>query len=343
MGTSCKKPRMCDWVDEYVRHLQKQSKAPHTIRCYLVALERFAYWWDQSRRSPRSVRRVDLINFWEHTEHLAGWNPKGNSLINYAGYVNRFLKWAETMEYLRSAPHYDTTGIQVEEVELVRMDPVDMGRMLASIEEPRDRIAVALSVHAGPRLSEITGLTWEQVHLEAGYINFYNQKKRRTVRKKITPGLDRELRKWMTLYPTLTGKPCEPEFFVVPGRRPDPNRKGGWLWSPTTKAASLGLRFRQYTEPFIGRVHRQGGSHTLRRSAAQAIVMAAPDPEVGLSAAQHMLDHRNRSQTEKYVGLKLNQRIADKLLEHDFIPDVEAVTQLRRPTDGEGQSETQVV
>jgi integrase len=149
------------------------------------------------------------------------------------------------------------------------------------------------------------------------------QKRRKWWPKPITSLLDRELRRWLQLYPELVGG-YDKRWRVIPRRYLTP---AGWYFEPTMPAGNLTDRFTEYTAPFLGgRILGQGGSHTLRRSAAYALILSYDNEEQGIKAAQHMLGHASRQQTEHYVGLRPNALAATRLLRgKDFLPDVETL------------------
>lgn len=214
----------------------------------------------------------------------------------------------------------------------------------------RDRAAMALLLYTLKRDKELTDLRIWDLDLPAGYLKVRIHKTRQEDRIPISAELDRELRKWLTIYTEEVGE-LRPHYYLVPSRDtqgvPDadgvfrsvaqrnlcPERRMA-TYGRTSKEALMKIGF-----PVVD---AQGkplyeGSHTIRRSGARALYDSLVEDgyDRALRIVQAMLGHKSLEETERYVGITADKRTRDDLIRgRVMFPLGDNVTQLHRSDSG---------
>jgi integrase/recombinase XerD len=162
----------------------------------------------------------------------------------------------------------------------------------------RDQTLLVLAAQTGLRVSELTGLTIADVHLGAGPHVSCRGKNRRSRCTPLTPPTVKALTSWLaeraggdgdTLFPTRTGHPLSRDAIAH-------------LLAKYVKKAAPGC-------PSLD--SKTVTPHTLRHSAAMALVHAGIDPTVSAL----WLGHASTTSTKPYIhaDMTLKQQAADRL------------------------------
>lgn len=253
-------------------------------------------------RKPRTGRKtrgsiaavgITLRQFAEHARRHQ-WLDNGVTLLD---------------EIVKS--HKERLDGDAEAAEPLRIPRQQWPDMLARAEQihARCRMAVALGLHCGRRVSEVVGLQWKHIDWTAQTIRFYNVKRGRWLTLPLFPEIRSEIERWREWAEREYG-PVQADWYLVPSRTPNPRggpaslvilRRQSWRWpvnmtqKSSTETVNKDVR-RLLAQLGIG-ANEGTGTHTWRRSAAQEVAR-----EHGLAVAQVFLDHKSVVTTQRYTG-----------------------------------------
>lgn len=180
---------------------------------------------------------------------------------------------------------------------------------LAETVHMRCRIAVALGLYLGRRVSEIRRMTWADVDFINGDVYYYNVKGGRHGKPMpMYPELRAELERWRDWVTAHYGDP-QPDWWLVPSRalritgansRMNLKRDGrlyplDMTCQSSTDTIGKDVR-RMFAKVDIG-PNEGTGTHTWRRSMATEIKRL-----FGIGVAQRALGHKTPQTTEGYTG-----------------------------------------
>jgi integrase/recombinase XerD len=162
----------------------------------------------------------------------------------------------------------------------------------------RDHALLAVAVQTGLRVSELTGLTISHVHLGTGPHVYCRGKGRRERCTPLTPSTVRVLAAWLD---ERAGCPDDPVF---------PTRVGNAL-SRDAVASLLAKYVKIAVQHCPALAGKTISPHTLRHTAAMALVAAGIDPTV----IALWMGHASPASTRPYIhaDMTLKQQAADRL------------------------------
>jgi integrase len=181
---------------------------------------------------------------------------------------------------------------------------------LAESVHPRLRMAVALGLYCGRRISEVVMLQWRHIDLTSdGRLLFFSVKTGEVLETPMHPGIEKELRwykEWVTAH---YGEP-RPGWLLVPSRKfgseiTGLNSRMGIYADPATwplemtrvaSTATINADVRKMLFKIGIGANEGTGTHTWRRSGAVFIA-----DNFGLAAAQAFCGHKSRETTEGYT------------------------------------------
>lgn len=173
----------------------------------------------------------------------------------------------------------------------------------------RLRMSVALGLYLGRRASEILAVQWKHIDHTAQEVTFWNKKARRWATVPYPDEFAAELGLWRRSAARRAGIP-QGEWYLVPRLLTMERARaaGGEFVTRDPETwpmdffrpmgyASLQMHTRRLLADLGYPPGTTTGTHTWRRSAARAV-----ETEIGLPAAQALLDHRDPRTTLGYTG-----------------------------------------
>jgi len=167
-------------IEEYAVDLRARGRSEHTIRWYTQKLRHFASYLKKRRRTIEGATRADLREFilMLQTTRADANNPfKGArngtlssaTIRGYAQTIKGFTQWLVREEYLEKDPFRKVAVPKADRKELEIVGDGEMVELLrAAARSPspaRDTALVWTFYGTGIRLSELTGLHREAMHL----------------------------------------------------------------------------------------------------------------------------------------------------------------------------------
>lgn len=230
-----------------------------------------------------------------------------------------FVKYMQTRGYFhgKSSPTAHLRYVERKQKGGERKRPLTLPMALelltlAGNRHPRDRMAVALALFTGMRVSEIADLKWGHVKWDDGEIHFPRDKGEDVHRAMFNPGLEEELLRWWAVYneryPGISD-----DWYVIPSRLHGKYRSRldrmnpEWPMVPSRPATNL----HDCLKPLLAEVgvrNLEGKAwHTLRRTFANLWYKQTGD----IRYVQEALGHAHQKTTEIYMD-KHEQREKNK-------------------------------
>jgi len=272
---------MNSYLDKFKIYLQSQDRAPKTVGEYVSDLTIFAQWLESNRDeifTPKAITPTDLRDY---RTHLLNVEKRSPATINRKlASVRVFCQWAIDCRFIESNP---TSGIKsVKEVaqppRWLDRKEVNALRRAAEKSEPRNLAILLLMLNTGLRVSEVAGLTLDDVTLKERKGSIVVRGKGTKVR--IVP-LNAEVRKKLQEYLEQRPKVKHTALFV--GQKGNPLGKQGIQYQIKMLAQNAKL----------GEV----SAHTLRHTFAKNLV----DVQVSLDQVATLMGHSSLTTTARYT------------------------------------------
>ena len=266
-------------VQAFCRTLHATGRSGGTERSYSYLLAQWGRWLDTSGLSWRGVTEAQLESFLE--EYAQTHSAASTGL--FATCLRSFYRWACRRRHVRCSPAENLDTVKrprplpralprwkVRSL-LGKLDQRPAGLDLDQrVEWNRNRLIVRAYLYTGLRLSELAGLSWDAVDLDARTLRVVGKGNRERV---------------IPLHPLL----CD-ELATIAGDGPlFKSRRGGRL-SP----AGVSEMFRKFVR---GQLEVSCTAHQLRHTFATELRRRAVD----LRAIQQLLGHANLNTTAIYT------------------------------------------
>lgn len=253
----------------------------------------------------------DMVTVLDHaatTRSAASINMVQSSL-------SAFFRWCRIRKYMTpdSDPLLGIRYRKVPKKERKRLVTHEFAAFLDCAEQPRDRMALALGLYLFLRSSEITYLRLRDVDLDAGTIGVTIHKTKDYDIMPISRELDRELRKWLSVYQEECG-PLDKDWFIVPAKT-----QAGWgrhALNPPARISRPEEIVKRTLKAYGWTDTHWQGFHLLRASGAREWFEALNDQTIdgALKIVQAHLHHQSVTMTEKYLGLTADRVKRDRII-----------------------------
>ena len=274
-------------VREWLDHLERDGKSPHTVAGYARALRHFARWSRQTYGqsfNPALIIPRDVHDWIAHQQTVKQAKPATINQRLVA--LSRFYQWAMAKGHVRSDPTAEIKGVRRDQRQPKALDKGDVRRLLRHVHaggNARDAAIVELLLGAGLRVEELLALDRGSVTLgeRSGLVVVRKGKNQAYREVPLTAPVRRALRKYLELYPNLK----EDDPLWVGQRGPLKDRSG--IWRMLKKYA----RQARVDE-------EQVSAHVLRHTFARRYLDANPDDLRHLAA---LLGHASIETTMIYT------------------------------------------
>jgi len=278
---------MNDYVDKFLRYLEvERGASAHTLRAYRKDLEEF---FAHVKTEPEHIDLIDVRGF------IAEQIKKGlkkTSVSRMLGSIRSFFKFLCREEYIKSNPAKLVSNPKAPKI-LPRFLSVDDAFSL--VEKPagmefvpaRDRAILELLYSSGLRVSELSGLTIDDIDTKEGFVKVRGKGKK----ERIVPVGSKALG-------AIKSYMIERVLLKTKQRALFLNRRGG-------KFTERGIRRTVVKYARMVGIGGQIGPHTLRHTFASHLIQSGAD----LRVIQELLGHATLSTTQKYTHLDLTHLI----------------------------------
>jgi integrase/recombinase XerC len=274
---------MKEHIDSFLRYLDLQRGASvHTLRAYRKDLEEFSLY---AKKRPEEIEMIDVRGF--VARQLKNGLNKTSAARRLAS-VRSFLKYLYREGYIKANPArlVSTPKVQKPLPKFLTVDDT-----FSLIEKPvgigflrvRDRAILELLYSSGLRVSELAGLTMDDVNTKEGLVKVRGKGKKERILPVGSKAVD-AIKSY--LVEKLLLKKRNKAFFL--------NSRGARL-------SERGIRriVVKYAKMmgFSGSI----GPHTLRHTFASHLLQSGAD----LRVIQELLGHASLSTTQKYTHLDI--------------------------------------
>jgi integrase/recombinase XerC/integrase/recombinase XerD len=172
-----------EWLVSYRHYLRMRNYSPRTIQSYEQVVRHFAYYvWLRRNSDPRK-----LIIFWEDfskarldtsvevrpvfiTDYFSFINSmkpyKAKTTHRIISTLSSFYRFLYSQGVITANPMTGIERPKIKDQELLYLKHSQVLRLIASIEDDRDRLIVRTIYATGVRVSELCGINIEDVDFE---------------------------------------------------------------------------------------------------------------------------------------------------------------------------------
>lgn len=150
----------------FTRYLLSCGKSPETARTYCSGVSLLWRWCARYETTPFDIGKPDLRDWF--AERLSVVSP-GRCHTDHAG-VHLFYMWLKETGYRDDDP---TEGIRIKRGKRLPtkpLEPRELDALVSNAGSERDRLIVLLLAYTGLRITELAGLTADDVDWERGEI-----------------------------------------------------------------------------------------------------------------------------------------------------------------------------
>lgn len=274
---------MKDYIDKFIRYLDLEKGASsHTLRAYRKDLREFS---ESVKCEPNNIDIIDLRGF------IAGQIQKGlnkTTVSRRLSSIRSFFKFLNREGYMKTNPAKLVSNPKVPKL-LPRFLSVD--DVFSLVEKPegigflpaRNRAVLELLYSSGLRVSELSGINTDDIHIKECLIKIKGKGKKERIVPIGSKAID-AMKSYIIERMLLKSK--ERALFL--------NRMGKRLTERGVRRIVV-----KYARA-IG-IHGRIGPHTLRHSFASHLLQGGAD----LRVIQELLGHASLSTTQKYTHLDI--------------------------------------
>ena len=284
-----------DYVEDYLRHLHRRNCKFTTLSSKLTALQLFlSFTEDLGKRHIEEITREDLEAFVEHEQDrgLSTVSVKTRLSAIYA-----FLHFWHDKGLVSSELLVRKIRLRLPEPLPRAIDPDDVNRLLAVLDEVRDRAMILVLLRTGMRIGELLNTQVRDLNLSERKIAIYEAEKNGVGRVVyISKDALCALKAWL--------------------RRRDPNNVLLFYGQGRSSLSYNGARlmFMKYLKK-AGLGHKGYSLHCLRHTFASEMLNAG----MRLECLQPLLGHSNIEVTRRYA------KLTDRTREEEYLRAMEII------------------
>jgi integrase/recombinase XerC len=269
-------------IEEFLAHLQVERRmSAHTLDAYRRDLAALAEWVLAQQQHDLLTLGSEQLRAFVAAEHRRGLSPK--SLQRRLSACRSFYTWLLRHGRIAAVP---TAGLRAPKAPRKLPQVLDADEAVRLVEVPtdaplglRDRALLELFYSSGLRLSELCGLRWRDLDLDAGFVSVLGKGNKE---RKVPVGSHarKALQAWRA------DQKAASATHVFPGRA------GGPI---SQRAVQIRMKQLAQRQGLFKHVH----PHMLRHSFASHILESSGD----LRGVQELLGHADIATTQIYTHL----------------------------------------
>ncbi len=261
----------------------ERGVSPRTLLSYQTDLKAYLQWALERKKDPLRVTHDDLTDYlWSRKSQ----GLKATSLARYMASLRAFYRFLIAEGHLEKDPAVFLQTPRKPERLPRYLTVEEISRLMGAVRGQRPtqvrlRAMLELMYATGLRVSELTGLTFDQVNLEVGYVRAFGKGSK----ERIVPVGERAR---LTLQSYLNRRPVTPasvKTVFLSNRKTQMSPSQFWR---LVRGAAIAAGIQKNVTP-----------HILRHSFASHLVQNGAD----LRAVQEMLGHASIATTQIYTHL----------------------------------------
>lgn len=275
--------------------IAEEGLARNTVNSYRSDLKSFCTWLEAERKSKLTQVSGGIIRSYILSRIQRGYSPRSNARI--FSVLRRFYHWLSRENMITENPCADSpvvkTGYRLPSV----LSEEEVERLLeapdtATAPGLRNKAMLELLYASGLRVSELVGLRFDQIVMEAGYLRVIGKGSK----ERLVP-IGEQAGEWMKRYlaearPLLAKPAVETDYVFISARGCGMTRQAFWYM---LKRLALRIGMKKFLSP-----------HTLRHAFATHLL----DHGADLRTVQMLLGHSSLSTTQIYTHIA-NRRLKE--------------------------------
>lgn len=172
-----------EWLVSYRHYLRMRNYSPRTIQSYEQVVRHFAYYvWLRRNSDPQKlmvywedfskarldtsvdVRPVFITDYFTFINSMKPYKPKTTHRI--ISTMSSFYRFLYSQGVITASPMTGIERPKIKDQELLYLKHSQVLRLIASIEDDRDRLIVRTIYASGVRVSELCGINIEDIDFE---------------------------------------------------------------------------------------------------------------------------------------------------------------------------------
>jgi integrase/recombinase XerC len=281
-------------VESFINYLEYEKKSsPHTVIAYRKDLEQFQEFVKLSFElvdvieASHSEIRAWIIDLVEQELSTTTVNRKIATLRSFYTFLLRSSILTKDPTYkIKSLKNPKRLPEFVQELTIEAV--LDATVYEGSFEGQRDRMVMEFLYLTGVRLSELIGLKWESIDLQAGAVKVLGKRKKERIIP-ITPGLSKNIISYQKNFEEKFLKVSQSDYFIVSNQ------------GKQSYPMMIYRIVRHYLDLFAQTSKRS--PHVLRHTFATHLLNKGAD----LNAVKDLLGHSNLAATQVYTHNSLDK------------------------------------
>jgi site-specific recombinase XerD len=271
-------------IEIFIKALQGQNFSPKTIRAYHDDLVQFTAWLQSIRvdwDNPKRLEKIDVEGF---LHHLSTLNLTGVSRARKLAAIRKFFALLKDNGVLQTNTAAAVKGARREEKEPGILYREQYKALLyEASESPRDYAIIMTFLQTGIRLSELAGLTLEDVDFENRMLTVRQGKGRKDRQIPLVDEEVKALRNYLRYRATELILDDELLFLANNGR--------------SLNVSSIKAIVAKYVKK--AGIRKRVSVHTLRHTFGAH----KADKNMSLATLQALMGHKKKETTLKYIHL----------------------------------------
>jgi len=160
---------MSKYLIQFTETLRAEGLSENTIESYLSDLRHFAEWFrgtNSEALRPEAITPIDVWQYKSYLQTVKGFKPA--TINRRLAAIKRLCRWARTQELIEENPAEEVKGVpraRTAPKALSRREAAHLVRMAQRHGNKRDVAILQLLRHTGVRVSELCGLTLQDLEI----------------------------------------------------------------------------------------------------------------------------------------------------------------------------------
>jgi len=279
-----------DHIEAYLRNQYRRNLRPGTLYNTLIVVEAFMTFIRKGGKGHlEEITRQDIEGWIEHEQDRG---MKAATVSMRLDSLKAFLRFLIEGELVRPDLLNKRISIKVPDALPRAIDPDDIRRLVAVVEDVRNRAMILILLRTGMRIGELLNTIMEDINLRDRRIEIYEASKTRAGRVVyLSDDALKALKAWLRVR-----EPHKTYLFYSRGKH-----------RHTITYAAVRVVFKKYLEK-AGLSHKGYTLHCLRHTCASELLNAG----MRLECVQQLLGHTSIEMTRRYA------RLTDKTREEEY-------------------------
>jgi len=160
---------MTSYLTQFTETLRAEERSENTVQSYLSDLKHFAEWFEGTNGQafkPEAIMPIDIGQYKSYLQTVKGFKPA--TVNRRLAAIKRLCRWARSQSLIEENPAAEIKGVPRQRTApkaLTRREAAHLVRMAQRHGDKRDVAILQLLRHTGVRVSELCGLTRQDLEI----------------------------------------------------------------------------------------------------------------------------------------------------------------------------------